>query len=65
MITPGLSQTVCAEVAAQAHFLTDGSDEFPGLATLDRISIGIGFGVEKYIILRIVINTNVCPVSVL
>ena len=35
MVSPGFSQTVRAEVAAQAHLLTDGSDDFPGLATPD------------------------------
>jgi hypothetical protein len=50
---------MCAEVTVQTHFLTDGRDELPGLATLDRFSIGVGFGVKKYIILRIVIDTGI------
>ena len=47
MVAPGFSQTVCAEVAAQAHLSTDGGDDFPGLATSDRLHKTIGFGIEK------------------
>ena len=46
MISPSLSQAVCAEVAAQAHELTDGGDDFPGLAMFDRFHETIVLSIE-------------------
>jgi hypothetical protein len=50
---------MCAEVSIQTHLLADGRDELPGLSSLYGFSIGVGFGVEKYIILWIIINTRI------
>ncbi len=33
--------------AAQAHLLTDGGDDFPGLTSSDRLHQIVGFGIEK------------------
>ena len=53
------AQAVCTVVTLKPNFLADGSDELPSLATLDRFIKSIGFGVEKNIILRIVINNRI------
>ena len=47
VVPPGLTQAVCTIVALETNVLAYGCDELPGLATLDRFSIGVGFGVEK------------------
>ena len=47
MVAPGFSQTVRAEVAAQAHLLADGGDDFPGLPTSYRMQKTVGFAIEK------------------
>ena len=43
MNPPGLSQTVCTEVAVQSHLMTDSSNDLPGLTSLDRL---VGLCVE-------------------
>ena len=60
MVAPGFSQTVCAEVAAQAHLSADGGDDFPGLATSDRLYKTIGFGIEKDEMLVIADDFRIC-----
>jgi len=42
MVTPGLAQAVSAIVSLQSNLIADGRDELPGLATLNRFSIGVG-----------------------
>lgn len=59
MISPSFPQAVGAIVPYKPNFLAYGMDEHPGLATLDAYSICIGFGVEKNVMLRIVINTRI------
>ncbi len=59
MISPGLYEAVGSAIALKPHFLTDGMDELPGLATLDRYSITVDPCVEKNVMLRLVINTRI------
>ena len=47
MVTPGFSQTVCAEVASQAYLLADSGDDFPGLVSSYRLQKTVGFAIEK------------------
>jgi hypothetical protein len=47
MVSPSFSQTVCAEVATQAHLLTNGCDNFPGLTAPDWLHKTVNFGIKK------------------
>jgi hypothetical protein len=50
VVSPSLAQAVSTIVALKSNILADVRDELPGLAALDRLIIGIGFGVENNII---------------
>ncbi len=59
MISPGLSQTVGAEVSSQTNLFADGSDELPSLTTSNGGSEIVGFGIEEKEMLGIADNIGV------
>jgi len=59
MITPGLSQTVGAEVPSQTNLPADGSDQLPSLTTTNGFIEIIGLSIEEKKMLWIAVNIGV------
>lgn len=54
MVTPSLSQTMCAMISIESHVLANGFDKFPGLAALDRLGEVVFLSVEENKVGRII-----------